>query len=285
MNFAIIGVSGFIAPKHLRAIKELGHQLVVAFDLSDSAGVLDSFFPNSEFFIDTQDFKNHILSLKGTSHEIDYVSICSPNHYHKEHIELAIECGANVICEKPLVLNPKDLDYLINLEIESGKKIYTILQLRLHPEVVKLKKYIRSEEFHDVMMNIYSPRGKWYHKSWKGDGKKSGGIVTNIGIHYFDLLMYLFGEVFESSITSSSTSVINGELVFKTAKVKWELDISCSKSFKPIRFFKVNGLHLNLNDQINLHSLSYAQILNQHGFEIETVSPAINLTHNINLQL
>ena len=197
-NFALIGAAGYIAPRHLKAIKETGNQLLAAYDPFDSVGVMDSYFPDAAFFVEFERFERHIdkLQRKGTS--VDYVSVCSPNYLHDSHIRFGLRNGSDVICEKPLVLNPSNAEALIDLEKESGRKINTILQLRLHPNVIKLKEKIDKgdeNKIYDFDLTYITSRGNWYYTSWKGEQQKSGGIATNIGIHFFDMLLWLFGDI------------------------------------------------------------------------------------------
>ena len=195
-HFALIGVGGYIAPKHLKAIKDTGNILETALDKNDSVGIIDYYFPNTDFFTEFERFDRHIEKLRQENKKIDYVSICSPNYLHDSHIRFALRIGANAICEKPLVINPWNIDALKIVEEREGKKINTILQLRLHPDMIKLKNNVqKSNKIFDVDLTYIIARGNWYQNSWKGDIKKSGGIITNIGIHFFDILYWVFGEV------------------------------------------------------------------------------------------
>ena len=197
-NFALIGAAGYIAPRHLQAIKETGNSLVAAMDRFDSVGIMDSYFPYADFFTEFERFDRHIDKLRRQGKKVDFVSICSPNYLHDSHIRFALRQGADAICEKPLVLNPWNVDALEEIENETGKKIYTILQLRLHPSIIKLREQVLSRKDGkkmDVDLTYITSRGSWYHHSWKGEASKSGGIATNIGIHFFDMLLWIFGEV------------------------------------------------------------------------------------------
>ena len=202
-NFAMIGVAGYIAPRHLKAIKDTNNNLLCALDKFDSVGIMDSYFPKADFFTEFERFDRHIEKLRRQEVDLDYVSICTPNYLHDAHIRMALRSGANAICEKPLVLNPWNVDALMDIEKESGKKINTILQLRLHPSIIALKNKIdnsNSNEKFDVDLTYITSRGKWYDISWKGDESKSGGIATNIGIHFFDMLSWIFGDIQENKV-------------------------------------------------------------------------------------
>src|SRR4030095_5260261 len=229
-NFALIGAAGFVAPRHLKAIKENGAKLVSALDPNDSVGIIDSFFPESAFFTEYERFDRHIEKLrrKGEEHRIHYVSICSPNYLHDAHIRLALRADANSICEKPLVLNPWNADALKSLEVETGKKVYTILQLRLHPSIIDLKKKIESgkkDKKYNIVLTYITPRGRWYHYSWKGDIKKSGGIATNIGVHFFDMLTWIFGNAKSNILHYYQPDKAGGILELENADVKWFLSL------------------------------------------------------------
>ena len=202
-NFALIGVAGFIAPRHLQAIKDTGNDLVAALDKFDSVGIMDSYFPHADFFTEFERFDRHLEKLRRQGKKLDYVSICSPNYLHDSHIRFSLRHQADAICEKPLVLNPWNLDSLAEIEKETGKKIYTILQLRLHPAIQQLKKEIEAaprEKHFNVELKYITSRGNWYLHSWKGDESKSGGVATNIGVHFFDMLLWIFGKVKESKV-------------------------------------------------------------------------------------
>ena len=228
-NFALIGAAGYIAPRHMRAIKDTGNNLVAALDPFDSVGIIDSFFPDADFFIEPERFDRHLDKLRrsGTD-KIDYVSICSPNFLHDAHIRLALRNDAHAICEKPLLLNPWNLKGLEDIEKETGKRIYNVLQLRQHPSIKALKeKYdaLPDDKVHDIQLTYITSRGKWYFYSWKGDIKKSGGIVTNIGIHFFDMLSWIFGKVESSTVHVDEENKAAGLLHLKKANVKWFLSL------------------------------------------------------------
>ena len=223
-NFALIGAAGYIAPRHLKAIKETNNTLIAALDKFDSVGVMDSYFPNADFFTEFERFDRHIEKLRRNQIPLDYVSICTPNYLHDSHIRMALRRGADAICEKPLVLNPWNIDALKEIERESGQKINTILQLRLHPSIIALKKKVDAEnkkEKYDVDLRYITSRGNWYDISWKGDESKSGGIATNIGVHFFDMLSWIFGGVQENIVHLREKDKASGYLEFKNARVRW----------------------------------------------------------------
>ncbi len=282
-NFGLIGLAGYVAPRHLKAIKDTGNNLVSAYDTSDAVGVVDRYFPNTDFFTDQSLFEIFL-----TENKLDYLTICSPNHLHYKHVCLGLKHDINVICEKPLVLNPAEAYDLLELEKNSGLTINTILQLRLHPNIIELKKQVVSKmnsEIYDVELTYITPRGKWYHTSWKGDVRKSGGIATNIGIHLFDLLTYLFGAVKESIVHLHEVDVAAGFLELENARVKWLLSTSSTiipNCQKPLRSMNVSGDYVEFNSGFEeLHTKSYQEIFTGNGFGIETVIPSIEITHEI----
>ncbi|MEO8823269.1 MAG: Gfo/Idh/MocA family oxidoreductase, partial [Ginsengibacter sp.] len=227
-NFALVGAAGYIAPRHMKAIKDTGNELIAALDKNDSVGILDSYFPKADFFTEFERFDRHIEKLKRKGIKTDFVSVCSPNYLHDAHIRFGLRIGANVICEKPVVLNPWNIDALAEIEKETGNKIFTILQLRLHPSIIALKAKIDSEkdnQMHEVNLDYITSRGHWYYASWKGDIQKSGGIATNIGVHFFDMLMWIFGDVKENTVIVHSKDTASGILKLEKANVKWRLSI------------------------------------------------------------
>jgi UDP-N-acetyl-2-amino-2-deoxyglucuronate dehydrogenase len=294
-NFALIGAAGYIAPKHLMAIKETGNKLIVALDKNDSVGVLDQYFYDVDFFTEFERFDRHAdkLERKGEEERINYVSICSPNYLHDAHIRFALRIGADAICEKPLVLNPWNLDTLAQLEKESGRKVFNILQLRLHPAIIALKNKIEKEapkKKYDIDLTYITGRGKWYLFSWKGDISKSGGIATNIGIHFFDMLLWVFGGVKNCEVHESSPEKMSGCIELEKANVKWFLSVDRkdlpeeikSKGKKTFRSIKINGENLDFTDGFSdLHTLSYKKILEGNGFGIEDARASIELVHKI----
>ncbi len=293
MNFALIGAAGYIAPRHLQAIKDTGNNLVAALDKFDSVGIMDSYFPQADFFTEFERFDRHIDKLKRIGQKIDYVSICSPNYLHDSHIRFALRNHADAICEKPLVLNPWNVDALNDIEKETGKRVYTILQLRLHPNIIQLKKEVEAspaDKIFDVDLTYITSRGKWYHHSWKGDEMKSGGIATNIGIHFFDMLLWVFGGLKELKIDRYEADMASGYLELKKARVNWMLSINennlpaeaKSKGKRTFRSLKMNGSEIEFSDGFTeLHTKSYAEILAGRGFGLEEARPSIELAHQI----
>jgi UDP-N-acetyl-2-amino-2-deoxyglucuronate dehydrogenase len=292
-NFALIGAAGYIAPRHLKAIKETNNTLIAALDKFDSVGMMDSYFPNADFFVEFERFDRHIEKLRRNGTQLDYVSICTPNYLHDAHIRMALRSGADAICEKPLVLNPWNVDALLDIEKESGKKIHTILQLRLHPSIIALKKKIdagSSDTKYDVDLTYITSRGKWYDISWKGDESKSGGIATNIGIHFFDMLAWLFGDVQENIVHLREKDKSAGYLEFKKARVRWFLSIdenSLPKRIQEIgqrtyRSITINTEELEFSTGFTeLHTESYKQILKGEGFGLNDAKESIKIAQKI----
>ena len=293
-NFALIGAAGFIAPRHMRAIKNVGGNLAAALDPFDSVGVIDSFFPKASFFTETERFDRHLDKVRRSEEaNINYVSICSPNYLHDAHIRLALRNGADAICEKPLVLNPWNVDALKEIEKESGKKIHTILQLRYHPEILNLKKKVqesKSEKIYDIDLTYITSRGAWYYRSWKGDQEKSGGIATNIGVHFFDMLTWIFGPCVDSVVHLSLADRAAGMLNLKRARVRWFLSVnsdtlpeSCIKEGKTTyRNLSLNGEEIEFSDGFtDLHNVSYQSILTDGGFGLEDSRACVELSHDI----
>lgn len=292
-TFAMIGAAGYVAPRHMAAIKSVGGDLVAALDPHDSVGILDSYFPNAAFFTEFERFDRHLEKLKRRGEKVDYIVVCSPNYLHDAHCRYGLRYGANVICEKPLVLNPWNLEGLMELEKESEGKVYTILQLRLHESAIKLKKMIDEgdpDKIYDVELKYITPRGKWYHYSWKGDVEKSGGIATNIGIHFFDMLIWVFGNVNNVEITEYSSTRVIGKLCMEFADVNWYLSINPS-DLNLFQKFTQHGAYrsLKIDDKVvelsngfkDLHEKSYELILERNGFGIEIVQSAIKVIHDI----
>lgn len=292
-HFALIGVAGYIAPRHLKAIRETGNNLVAALDKNDNVGVIDSYFPDAAFFTEFERFDRHLdkLNRKGTG--IDYVSICTPNYLHDSHIRFALKHGADAICEKPLVLNARNLYGLAEMEKETGKKINTILQLRLHPSVVALKKQVESapkDKRFDINLRYITGRGSWYHYSWKGDASKSGGIATNIGIHFFDMLIWLFGDVRDVQLNENNPSTMTGTLSMARADVNWELSIDVDRvpeaqkksGARTYRSIKVDGNDIEFSEGFgDLHTRSYEEILAGRGFGLEDARASIALVERL----
>jgi UDP-N-acetyl-2-amino-2-deoxyglucuronate dehydrogenase len=294
-DFALIGAAGFIAPRHLKAIKETGNNLVAAMDKFDSVGIIDSYFPQADFFTEYERFDRHLDKLRRQGKMVDYVSICSPNYLHDAHIRFAMRHQADAICEKPLVLNPWNADALAEIEKETGKKVYTILQLRLHPTIIKLREEVLAsdpDKIFDVDLTYITSRGKWYHHSWKGEESKSGGIATNIGIHFFDMLLWIFGETREIQVEKYEIDHASGFLQLKRARVKWFLSINDehlpeavrTQGKRTFRSLKMNGKEIEFSEGFtDLHTTSYQEILKGNGFGLVEARPSIELAHQIRI--
>ncbi len=292
-NFALIGAAGYIAPRHLQAIKDTGNNLVAALDKFDSVGIMDSYFPKADFFTEFERFDRHLEKLRRNGKQIDYVSICSPNYLHDSHIRFALRHKADAICEKPLVLNPWNVDALEEIERETGKRVFTILQLRLHQNIIQLKKEVEespADKIFDVNLTYITSRGKWYHHSWKGDESKSGGIATNIGIHFFDMLLWVFGPVKKSTVELYEDDRAAGYLELDRARVKWMLSINeehlpvdvKQKGKRTFRSLKMDGKEIEFSDGFtDLHTKSYSEILAGRGFGLKDARPSIELAHEI----
>ncbi len=292
-NFALIGVAGYIAIRHVRAIKDTGNDLVAALDRFDSVGFVDAFFPDSDFFVEFERFDRHVAKLGRNGKKIDYVSICSPNYLHDSHIRFALRSGADAICEKPLVLNPWNIDALMEYQQETDRKIYNILQLRLHPSIIELKKKIDNApngHMHDIDLAYITSRGKWYHYSWKGDIEKSGGIATNIGVHFFDMLTWIFGDVQENVVHLMKKDKAAGYLQLEKARVRWYLSIDYNDIPDPIkekgqrtfRSITVDGQEIEFSGGFtDLHTLSYQEILAGRGFGVECARKSIQTVYDI----
>jgi UDP-N-acetyl-2-amino-2-deoxyglucuronate dehydrogenase len=292
-KFALIGAAGFVAPRHMKAIKETGNTLVAALDKHDNVGILDSYFPNADFFTEFERFDRHLDKLKRKDGKVDYISICSPNYLHDSHIRFALRYGANAICEKPLVLNPWNVDAIAEIEKETGKRVYTILQLRLHPVIIALREKILQgpkNKAYDVDLRYITSRGHWYHSSWKGDVSKSGGIATNIGIHFFDMLIWIFGKVKANHIKSHTSSSAEGYLELEKARVNWFLSIDVndvpdnvrSKGARTYRSLKIENEEIEFSEGFtDLHTASYREILEGRGFGIQDAKDSIEVVHDI----
>jgi UDP-N-acetyl-2-amino-2-deoxyglucuronate dehydrogenase len=294
-NFALIGAAGYIAPRHLKAIKDTNNNLIAALDKFDSVGIMDSYFPNASFFTEPERFDRHLDKLRrlDKGREVHYVSICSPNYLHDSHIRLALRNDAHAICEKPIVLNPWNVDALQTIEKETGKNIYTILQLRLHPSIIALKKKIEEgpkDKIYDVDLSYITSRGRWYQVSWKGDMEKSGGVATNIGVHFFDMLSFIFGSVKENLVHCLKNDKAAGYLELERAKVRWFLSLDnndlpedVKKSGQPTyRSITVDGEEIEFSGGFtNLHTLSYQDVLSGGGFRLEEARDSINTVFHI----
>jgi UDP-N-acetyl-2-amino-2-deoxyglucuronate dehydrogenase len=292
-NFSLIGVGGYIAVRHLKAIKDTGNNLVASFDPCDSVGIIDSYFPNSDFFVEFERFDRHIEKLRRIGTHVDYVSICSPNYLHDAHIRFALRAGANAICEKPLVLNPWNIDALEEIQQESGKQIYNILQLRLHPSVINLKKRIEQEKNskkYDIDLTYITSRGHWYQISWKGNLQKSGGIATNIGVHFFDMLIWIFGGVKRNIVHMLEQDKAAGFLELEKARVRWYLSLDFDdlpdelkkQNIRTYRLLTMNNEEFEFSDGFgDLHTRSYEEILNDNGFCLKEAKPSIETVFTI----
>ncbi|TFL14856.1 Gfo/Idh/MocA family oxidoreductase [Pusillimonas caeni] len=289
-NFALIGAAGYIAPRHMQAIKATGNNLVAALDPNDSVGIIDSHFPNAEFFTEFERFDRHIdKARRANNHKrVDYVSICSPNYLHDSHMRFALRAGADAICEKPLVLNPWNIDGLLEIEKDTGHKVNTILQLRVHPSIVTLREKVQSQKKntkHEVDLTYITSRGHWYLQSWKGDIKKSGGIATNIGVHFFDMLHFIFGRLQSNVVHLSSDTKAAGYLEYENARVRWFLSVDVedvphaqrAAGQRTFRSITVDGDEIEFSGGFtDLHNRSYEEILAGRGFGLEENRTAIS---------
>jgi UDP-N-acetyl-2-amino-2-deoxyglucuronate dehydrogenase len=292
-RFAIIGAAGYIAQRHMKAIKDTGNALICAFDPYDGVGIIDSFFPDADFFTEFERFDRHIDKLRRQGNPIDFVSICSPNYLHDSHIRFALRSGYNVICEKPLVLNPWNVGAIQELEKETGRSAFTILQLRLHPSIVALKERIDQspkDKVYDIDLKYITSRGKWYHHSWKGDVQKSGGIATNIGVHFFDMLIWIFGDIIENRVDSHNSESSSGFLNLERARIHWFLSIDYnqipeeakSARKRTYRTLKIEGEEIEFSDGFTeLHTESYREIIAGRGFTASVSKKAIEILHEI----
>lgn len=292
-NFVLIGAGGYIAPRHMKAIKDTSNYLLAALDKHDSVGVLDSYFPNADFFTEFERFDRHIEKLKRLKIYTDYVSVCSPNYLHDAHIRFGMRIGADVICEKPLVLNPWNVDALVEIEKETGRNVYTILQLRLHPAIIALREKIKNspiDKRYTVHLKYITSRGHWYQTSWKGDIQKSGGIATNIGVHFFDMLMWIFGDVQQNMVMQHAKDTASGRLVLEKADVDWFLSINAdtlpdevkASGKRTFRSLTIDGDEFEFSEGFTeLHTRSYEEILKGNGFKLDEIKKSINLVHNI----
>ncbi len=295
-NFALIGAGGYIAPRHMKAIKDTGNNLLAALDRHDSVGILDSYFPEADFFTEFERFDRHLEKKKRQGIKTDFVSVCSPNYLHDAHIRFGLRMGASVICEKPVVLNPWNIEPLLELEKETGNHIYTILQLRLHPAIIALKEKIDAApagKRYAITLKYITSRGHWYHTSWKGDMAKSGGIATNIGVHFFDMLIWIFGGVKENAVTSHTAETASGNLVLEKANINWMLSIDANTlpadvkaaGKRTYRTLSIDGDEFEFSEGFTeLHTRSYEEILAGRGFPISETMPAIQLVHDIRNQ-
>lgn len=292
-EFALIGAAGYIAPRHLKAIKNTENNLLAALDPFDSVGIMDSYFPDSDFFVEFERFDRHIEKLKRKNRAVDFVSVCSPNYLHDSHIRFGLRNNADVICEKPIVLNPWNVEALQEIENETGKHIFSILQLRLHPSIIALREEVQngpSDKVYDVDLTYLSSRGHWYFTSWKGDINKSGGIATNIGVHFFDMLTWIFGPVRNNIVHLHSFDRAAGYLDLERARIRWFLSINeetipgelRQQGKRTYRSIKIEGKELEFSDGFtDLHTTSYEKILSGEGFRIGETKTAIEIVHDI----
>lgn len=294
-NFALIGAAGYIAPRHMQAIRDTGNNLVAALDPNDSVGIIDSFFPKADFFTEFERFDRHIDKRRrqAETKTVDYMSICSPNYLHDSHMRFALRSGADAICEKPLVLNAWNIDGLKEIEADTGRKVNTILQLRVHPSIIALRDKVaaatRDQKF-DVDLTYITSRGHWYLQSWKGDAKKSGGIATNIGVHFYDMLHFLFGSLQENRVHLSEPTKSAGYLEYEHARVRWYLSLDVNDVPKELRdagqrtyrSITVGGEEIEFSGGFtDLHTRSYEEILAGRGFELEENRVAIQTVADI----
>ena len=292
-NFALLGAAGYIAPRHLKAIQDTNNNLIAALDKFDSVGIMDRYFPKADFFVEFERFDRHIEKLKRNNINLDYVSICTPNYLHDAHIRMALRRGADAICEKPIVLNPWNIDALEAIEKETDNQINTILQLRLHESIIQLKNKVDSDNKntkYDIDLTYITSRGKWYDISWKGDESKSGGIATNIGVHFYDMLSWIFGGVQENKVHLREKHKAAGYLEFEKARVRWFLSIDENdlpneikqKGQKTFRSISIDNQELEFSDGFTeLHTKSYQKILEKKGYGLREVKPSIEIVHNI----
>jgi UDP-N-acetyl-2-amino-2-deoxyglucuronate dehydrogenase len=296
-NFALIGAAGYIAPRHMKAIKDSNHNLVATLDKCDSVGIIDSYFPEASFFTEFERFDRYIDKLRRDKNtHIDYVSITTPNYLHDSHIRWVLRSGSDAICEKPLVLNPHNIDQLKIIEQETGKKVYNILQLRLHPSIIALKEKVEKElqedpnRVYDIDLTYLTSRGKWYFISWKGDEAKSGGIASNIGVHFFDMLCWIFGDVEENMVHIKESDANAGYLKLKNANVRWFLSVNYDYIPNEIkllgqrtyRSITVDGDEIEFSGGFtDLHTRSYEEILKGNGFGLDEAYGSISTVSTI----
>lgn len=288
-NFALMGAAGYIAPRHLKAIKDTGNTLTAAYDVFDSVGIMDSFFPDCSFFTEFELFDRHLSKNKNT----DFVSVCTPNYLHDAHIRYGLRLGADVICEKPLVLNPWNVDALEQIEKETGKRVFNILQLRLHDAIIDLKREVEAspkEKVFDVDLTYITSRGNWYYTSWKGDSRKSGGVATNIGVHFYDMLSWVFGAVKANRVHVMSHDRVAGYLEFEKARVRYFLSINFdtlptdvkATGKRTFRSLTMEGREIEFSDGFTeLHTNSYKKILAGEGFGLNEAKNCISIVHDI----
>lgn len=292
-NFGLIGIAGYIAPRHIRAIKDTNNNLIVALDKSDTVGIIDSYFPETSFYTEFERFDRFVEKIKHTEKKLDYISVCTPNYLHDSHIRFGLRADSDVICEKPLVLNPWNLDALEVMERETGRKVYTILQLRLHKAILAWKKRIDDgpkDKVYDIDLTYITSRGTWYYASWKGSVEKSGGVATNIGVHFYDMLSWIFGRVEKNIVHVSEHDRIAGYLEFEKARVRYFLSINpetlpeevVKEGKRTYRKIEMEGEEIEFSDGFtDLHTLSYKQVLEGGGFGISDSRQSIEIVSDI----
>lgn len=292
-NFALVGAAGYIAVRHMKAIKDTNNILIAALDKNDSVGIIDSYFPDADFFTEFERFDRHVDKLSRTEKKLDYISICTPNYLHDSHIRFALKRGAHAICEKPLVLNPWNVDALEEVERETGKSLFNILQLRLHPDIIALKEKIQNgpkDKIYDINLTYITSRGHWYFASWKAQKEKSGGIATNIGIHFFDMLIWIFGNVKKNVVHIREPKRASGYLELENARIRWYLSVDAKTlpddvkktDQRTYRSITVEGKEIEFSGGFtDLHTRSYEEILNNKGFGINEARPSIEAVYNI----
>jgi len=292
-NFALIGAAGYIAPRHMKAIKETGNNLVAGMDKSDSVGIIDSYFPSADYFTEFERFDRHLDLVRRRGNPVDYVAICSPNYLHDSHMRFAMRAGADAICEKPIVLNPWNIDGLQEMEKDTGQKVNTILQLRLHPSIIAIKEKVAKANKsgkYDVDLTYITSRGKWYLQSWKGDEPKSGGIATNIGVHFYDMLHFIFGELQGNRVHLNEPTRAAGFLEYEHARVRWFLSVDENdlpaevklQGQRTYRSITVDGEEIEFSGGFtDLHTVSYQEILAGNGFGLEENRVAVETVAHI----
>ena len=292
-NFGIIGVGGYIAPRHLKAIKETGNNLIVALDKNDSVGIMDSYFPQCSFYTEYERFDRFVEKIKHTEDKLDFVTVCTPNYLHDSHIRFGLRAGADVICEKPLVLNPWNIDALQKMEEQTGRKVYNILQLRLHPAIIEWKNMVDNgpkDKVYDVDLTYITSRGLWYYTSWKGDLSKSGGVATNIGVHFYDMLSWIFGNIQENIVHIYEHDRAAGLLRFEKARVRYFMSINADtlpkqaleQGKRTYRKMEMDGKEIEFSDGFTeLHTESYKKILAGEGFGLDQAYQSIKIVHDI----
>lgn len=294
INFGLTGAAGYIAPRHMKAIRETGHNLVAALDRNDSVGIIDSYFPAADYFLEAERFDRHLDKLRRQGEKkIDFVSICSPNYLHDAHIRLALRNQAHAICEKPIVLNPWNIDALQEIERETGKHIYNVLQLRLHPSIIALREKVKAApagKTFDIDLSYITSRGKWYFMSWKGDEAKSGGVATNIGVHFFDMLTWIFGGLKSGVINHTSADTVAGYMELEKARVRWFLSINDgylpeaiqARGQRTYRSITVEGDEIEFSGGFtDLHTLTYQDILSGGGYGLNDARRSIEMVYDI----